>query len=244
MTAPAWANGTLVSFDTETTGIDPETARIVTASVIVIRPGEKPHIGSWLIDPGVEIPAAATEVHGVTTEHAQAEGQRPDTALVDICTTLAMHVEQGAPLIVYNAPYDLTLLDRECRRYGLATLTDPSMTTGPLRVVDPLVIDRALDRYRRGKRTLTATSSHYGVPISDADAHGSTADALCAARVAWKIAHRYPVACDDLDTLQIRQAAWHREWATHFVEYLRGQGKPADDVTMDWPMRAVLTSTL
>lgn len=233
-----WTDGTLVSFDIESTGVDTETARIVTASVIVIRPGEKPHVGSWLLDPGVEIPAGATEIHGITTEHARTHGQRADTAIVDITTTLAMQADQGVPIIVYNAPYDLTLLDRECRRYGLATLTDSRMTTGPLRVVDPLVLDRALDKWRRGKRTLTATSAHYGVPISEADAHGSTADALCAARVAWKIGRRWPAQCEDLDALQVKQAAWHREWATHFAEYLRGQGKPADDVSVEWPLRA------
>lgn len=232
-----WADGTLVSFDTETTGTNPETARIVTASVIVIRPGQKPDVREWLVDPGVEIPEQAAKIHGVTTEHARQHGLSPAEAIPNMFMTIlaALDPRDGATLVVYNAPYDLTLLDREMRRHAGM----PAVYDVPPRVVDPLVIDRALDKYRKGKRTLTATSAHYGVPISDKDAHGSTADALCAARVAWKLARVFPAELADLDALQEKQAAWHCAWVEHFAEYQRARGGTAMDMSPDWPIRAL-----
>ncbi len=233
MTAPAWTTGTLVSFDTETTGVDTETDRIVTASVVTINVTTSTvRTHEWLLDPGIDIPAEATDVHGITTEHARKHGQPPDEAVPNIVATLLAELDQDGTLIVYNAPYDLTLLDRELRRHSSLT----PFPGNPPTVVDPLVLDRALDKYRKGSRKLIDVSRHYGVPISEADAHGSTADAMCAARVAWKIAHKFPVQCADLVELQAMQAVWHRGWATHFGAYLTAQGRP-DDVCREWPLR-------
>lgn len=225
-----WTDGTLVALDTETTGTDPETARIVTASVVVIRPGMPPDKHEWLIDPGIEIPDEAANVHGITTEHAREHGRSPKVVgeIVD-----CIHDEwcETVPLIVYNASYDVTLIDRELRRHNGEVWMPHQLPT-----VDPLVCDRALDRYRRGSRKLVDVSRHYGVPISEDDAHGSTADALCAARVAWKIGKRFPDETGDLVALQEFQRRQHRAWADHLGEYLTKQGKP-DDVCRDWPYR-------
>ncbi len=239
-----WADGTLVSLDFETTGVDPETDRIVTASIVEINATTGTYqTHEWLINPGIDIPPGASDIHGITTEHAHAHGQPADEAVPNIFATLCAALARGgftphgAALVVYNAPYDLTMLDREMRRHV-------DMTAFPTRVpnvVDPLVLDRALDKYRRGSRKLVDVSRHYGVPISDADAHGSTADALCAARVAWKIAKHphYGPGVADLAALQGFQRGAYRDWANGFAAHLRSQGKPADGVTTDWPYRPV-----
>ena len=55
-----WMNGLRATFDLETTGVDVTTARIVTASLILLDPqGNVVRRGEWLADPGVEIPAGA-----------------------------------------------------------------------------------------------------------------------------------------------------------------------------------------
>lgn len=231
-----WTDGALVSFDTETDGPNPETAHIVTASVVVID-GTTGVVdkAEWLVAVEHDIPAEATAVHGITTEYAREHGEPAAVVVGHIADVIEQHViDWRLPLIVYNAPYDLTLLDRELRRHYK---TASGIDVTDMRVVDPLVIDRALNKYRKGSRKLIDVSKHYGVPIDEADAHGSTADALCAARVAWKIGRLYPDACEDLDTMQVRQKAWHREWADHFAEYLRSKGKDASDVSGDWPYR-------
>lgn len=228
-----WTDGTFVSFDTETTGVDPETARIVTASVVIIRPGHQPEVHEWLANPGMEIPEEAASVHGITTERARAEGRPAVEVVNEVAALIDQQWTATTPLIVYNASYDLTLLDREVRRHLGRAWYGPAL---PVPVIDPLVLDRALDKYRKGSRKLIDVSRHYGVPISEEDAHGSTADALCAARVAWVIGKRFPDECGDLWKLQDHQRRWHQDWADHFGEYLTKQGKP-DDVDRHWPIR-------
>jgi DNA polymerase-3 subunit epsilon len=236
-----WTNTPMVAFDLETTGVDVETARIVTASVLgPLGMGLLSDTKEWLIDPGIDIPAEATAVHRVTTEHARQHGLPATRAVEEITAALTEHAVAGRPVVIFNASYDLTLLDRECRRHQVTPLADILGEDMPLFVVDPLVIDREWIPRRTGKgvRRLTYLCQHvYGVPLSDSDAHGSTADALAAARVAWVQARRFPaLGAMPLPLLQKRQAMWHRRWADEFGAWLASQGKP-DDVERDWPMR-------
>src|SRR5690606_18655636 len=112
----AWTGGPLLGFDTETTGVDVHTDRIVTAAV-VLRTATTTDVRTWMIDPGVEIPAEAAAIHGVTTEHARAHGVPPRQALAEIAAVLAEHTRAGVPVVAYNAAFDLTLLDAELARH-------------------------------------------------------------------------------------------------------------------------------
>jgi DNA polymerase-3 subunit epsilon len=232
-----WHEGDLVAFDTESTGVDPTSARIVTATVLRINVARREITQrSWLINPGIPIPAEAAAVHGITTERAVAEGAPPCPSLEQIAGELRDAAwKPGTPLVIYNAPYDLTLLDRELRRCQLDGI---EAFGGPGIVIDPLVIDRALDKYRKGKRTLTATCEHYQVRLDGA--HDATADAIAAARLAWRLARQYPAWLQDttLSDLQLMQATWQAEWAEHFETYLRTKGDQPDEVIdRGWPYR-------
>ncbi|PZG12473.1 DNA polymerase III subunit epsilon [Micromonospora craterilacus] len=183
-----WHLGPMLAYDCETTGVEVETDRIVTAAVVKIEPGCQPSIRSTVINPGVEVPAEAAEIHGWTTERVQAEGWEPAKELEWIAADLAAALAAGTPLVIANAPFDLTLLDRELRRHGLATL-DQRLGGRPIApVIDPMVLDHALDRYRPGKRKLVDLCAAYGTRIDQA--HDCTADALAVARVAFKIGQR------------------------------------------------------
>lgn len=223
-----WHLGWMTAFDLETTGTDPETARIVTATIVHIK-GAQTERRSWLVDPGVEIPTEAAAIHGVTTERARREGIAPATAAAQIFSELDDAWTNGHPVIIYNASYDLTVLDRELRRHCDTSLDG---VIGP--VIDPFVIDKALDRYRKGKRTLTACCEHYGVRLDSA--HDATEDALAAARLAWRLAQVYPAELGDLARVNERQAAWRADWAASFAEYLARKGTP-EQVDGSWPLR-------
>ncbi|WP_100499395.1 3'-5' exonuclease [Geodermatophilus chilensis] len=227
----SWHNGPFLAFDTETTGVNCDTDRIVTATTVWID-GADLDTTSWLIDPGVEIPEAAAAVHGITTEHARAHGRPPVECVGEIANQLASAWNDGVPVLAFNASYDLTILDREMRRHGLTEWgLQPSL------VLDPFVIDKAVDRYRKGKRTLETQCAHYGV--THGGAHDATADALAAARVMWRIARRFPeVGAMSLEELHDAQVHWAAEQAASFRDYLIRQGRTDDLPTGEWPMRA------
>lgn len=222
MTA-AWWEGDLVGFDLETTGVDPETARIVTACVVLDIPGHEPVVRSWLVNPGVDIPAEAAAVHGVTTERAQADGQYPDVAIGEILTLLG--AQANPPLVAFNAAYDFTVLDREARRLGREPFA-------PRPVIDPFVIDKQVDRYRRGKRTLGVTCQHYGVTLDAA--HTADADALAAVQLARAIA-RGTSGAPDVDVLHDLQIGWRAQQSASLQDYLRRQD-PTVVVDGTWPV--------
>jgi DNA polymerase-3 subunit epsilon len=229
-----WHERTLVSFDCETTGVDVETARIVTAAVVTINPlAGSVDTQEWLADPGVEIPEQATAVHGITTEMARAGGRPAAEVVAEIAAALDAGWRAGGTVVVYNASYDLSLLGREMARHGVQRVQP-----GP--VVDPMCLDKQYDRYRRGSRKLVDVAKHYGIVLSELDAHGAAADALAAARVAWKLARVYPelgaMSSDDLHTAQV---GWYREQAISLGRHFASQGNH-EPVPTEWPIRPVL----
>lgn len=232
--------GQLAVFDLETTGVDVESARIVSACVAVLAvDGTVIERWDWLADPGVEIPDGAAAVHGITTERARAEGRPAHVVVAEITQSLRVLFALGVPLVVYNAPYDLTLLDRECRRHQL----EPLASFAP--VIDPLVIDKAVDRHRKGKRTLVATAELYKVALDDA--HDAGSDAIAAGRVAQALGIAYPAELDvPLGELHERQVKWFAEQAASFQDFIRtAKGDTGFVADLSWPLREVVApSTL
>lgn len=224
----------MAAFDLETTGTDTETDRIVTASVVLVGKDVETESHEWLVDPGIEIPEAATDVHGVTTEKARAEGVDPAVAVGEITELLARMQAEDIPIIAFNARYDLTMLDREARRHGVEPLVEKLGGTEGLLVVDPLVLDKQCNKFRRGKRTLTILCEAYGVTLDGA--HQSHADALAAARLAWRqIRSQSDFAEFDLPTLHDSQVQWAAEQAESLENYFREQGRD-ETVERAWPV--------
>lgn len=225
MSAPWW-EGPLVGFDLETTGPEPDTARIVTACVLVHDPNHPTNVlrsWNWLVNPGVPIPDEATAVHGITTQRAVEGGQDSSSAINSIITTLYGF---SLPMVAFNAAFDFTVLDREARRHGLQPLS-------PEPVVDPFVLDKQADRYRRGGRKLVDVTAHYGVDLTDA--HTADADALAAVQVARAIGrqHRPPA---DARALHLGQIAWRRQQCESLQDYLRTHKDHTAVVDPTWPV--------
>src|SRR5699024_7239841 len=101
---PLWAER-LAVLDTETTGINPVHARVVSCTIALLGGnGEVVERYDWLLDPGIEIPEPAARVHGITTEVARASGVSAKIGIGQIVAQLANMIGRGFPLVVYNAP--------------------------------------------------------------------------------------------------------------------------------------------
>ncbi|MCC9307738.1 3'-5' exonuclease [Kitasatospora sp. RB6PN24] len=227
-----WHTSRLAAFDTETTGLDVESDRIITAALVEVGGGQRAVTRAWMANPGVPIPRAATRVHGIT--NTQARGARPAAEVVsEIAAAIVTQARAGVPLVVMNAPYDLTLLDRELARHGLPSLAEQLGDTD-LHVIDPLVIDRQADRWRKGSRNLESLAKHYGVEVGRA--HTANADALAAARIVGEIAQRYPnIQGWTLEHLHWMQVEWAAGQAFDRQQYRR-KTDPSAVVNGEWPM--------
>lgn len=224
-------------FDLETTGVDVEADRIVTAHVGVLDPrGREIAARDWLADPGIPIPAGASAVHGISTEHARIAGRPAHEVVSEVTVALRALFRQGVPVVAYNASYDFSLLASECRRHGIEPIEQPSP------VIDPLVIDKAYDRYRRGKRTLEIVAAHYAVPLEGA--HDASADAVAAGRVAQALAREFTLP-DTADELHTRQIAWARAQAASLTDYFVKIGRidPEERLDGTWPVRATTSAS-
>lgn len=232
----AWYEGRLAGFDLETTGVDVEKDRIVTACAVACGGGHPTQSAVWMADPGIEIPEEAAKVHGITTERARAEGRPAAEVVEQLVAALAECVLAGQPIVAMNASFDLTILDREARRHGVQPLVD--IVGDDLRVVDPRVLDKAVDKFRRGGRKLEDLCRTYGVRLDGA--HSADADAIAACRVVWRIATTKPqIGGSSLAVLHASQIEWAREQAEGLADYFRrtpGKESWADGVRTEWPL--------
>lgn len=227
-----WTTGPMLGFDTETTGIDVEHDRIVTAA-LVRRDASGTHVRTWLIDPGVEIPEAASAIHGITTAQARAEGVAPRVALEEIASLVAEALAEGTPVVAYNAGYDLGILDAELRRHGLVTVGE-RLGRAAQPVIDPLVLDRHEDRYRKGKRKLVDLCGYYEV-VDPGTLHTADVDVVATLDVLAKIVGRYPhLGTLDLATLHAYQETAHRAWAEGFNAWRESRGLTGPGAGIEW----------
>lgn len=224
-----------VGFDIESTGIDPKTDRIVTFSIIV-KDGEDTNTHEWLIDPGVEIPQGAAEVHGITTDVARANGDEPAKALSEIWNALVFYAGGGI-FTAYNCPFDLTMLREELKRHGIidqdsGLVEELVAVTG---IIDPLVIDKAVDPYRRGSRKLVDVAEHHGFSLTNA--HNSTADVEATIFLADMFLTRF-IKKATIPQLMELQATSKSEQAASLSSYFQKQGREDWEVDGSWPIQS------
>ncbi|RXR27394.1 DNA polymerase III subunit epsilon [Oerskovia turbata] len=230
----SWTTGPLLGFDTETTGVDVTNDRIVTAALVRRVPGRSTEVRTWLVDPGVPIPAEAAAIHGISTEHAVTHGVAPGPALEEIASLIAADLAIGVPVVAFNAAFDLSLLDAELARHALPTLGE-RLGGEVTPVIDPLVLDRSLDRFRKGKRKLGDLCAHYGV-TDGGNLHTADVDVLATLDVLEAMTRVFPeLAEQDLGSLHRHQITAHRAWAENFNTWRAGQGYVGAGASTAWP---------
>lgn len=253
-----WAAVPCISFDLETTGVDPFTDRIVQAACVKIVPGQDRVVKTWLVDPGVEIPEEAAAVHGITTERARAEATHTTGELLsEVSGILARTMQLQWATVVMNAPFDLTMLEAENQRQGLGSLASLvyPLPIGP--IVDPMVLDRHVDPYRKNicaesrnpcscgatDKKLTSLAKHYRVPL--VDAHDPAADATAAGLIWPAIVARYPQHFRGLSLggLHVAQIGWRKHQMDGLRDYFDRNQIEHDGCDPAWPLRTEPSTT-
>ncbi|WP_235346969.1 5'-3' exonuclease H3TH domain-containing protein [Brevibacterium sp. UCMA 11754] len=226
-TADSWSQSRLVGFDLETTGVDPSTARIVTAAFVESVDNSR----TWLADPGVEIPEPARAVHGITTEFAQANGAPVAEVVAELCAVLSDLRSEGAVVVGHNIVYDLSVMAAEVKRH------QPHIDFAALlpTIVDTFVLDKRVEQFRRGKRTLTETAKRWNVTLLDA--HDAAADALAALDISRALAESSEeIANLTRADIMAAQGDWKRAQAADLQSWLRRKGNAEAVVDGSWPM--------
>lgn len=228
----SWHEATMCAFSVVPTRRSYDTGRVVLAHLAVIN-GKTVGTTDWLANPGAPVPEWVTDAYGITTAQAREDGLPAARALREITGSLAQQMAIGVPLIAWNAVPLLTLLDRDCRRNDVPTLTD--LLGGECRpVIDPAILDRHVDPVRPGWRRLVDVAWHHHLEAYVTD--GPDREALTAARIAYQIAVKYAgVAGMSVWELHDVQAAWRREQEHVHADNLRRLGHGAD-LDGSWPL--------
>ena len=98
-------------FDLETTGIDITKDRIVEISILKVYPNGNKESKTWLVNPTIPIPKAASDVHGITDERVAGEPTFKELA------KQIHNMIKDSDLAGYNSDrFDITLLAEEMLR--------------------------------------------------------------------------------------------------------------------------------
>jgi DNA polymerase-3 subunit epsilon len=225
----------LVAFDLETTGIDPFSDVPVSygfVEYIATDDGSFVEKDGDFINPGRPIPEGAAAVHGITDDMVVDAMDLTEAAEM-IAGRISAIWRHGGAIVGMNVAYDLTMVDSLCRRLGIPCFVERG-PIGP--VLDILIIDRKMDKWRKGKRKLSDLCETYGVSL--VDAHAAVDDAAASLEVYFKLAAKYDdIATLSTDKINQNQLAWHREWYDSFNEWLSKSGKePLSPSQYEWPL--------
>jgi DNA polymerase-3 subunit epsilon len=212
--------------DFETTGTDPLTARPVSAALACLEAdGSERFAFHELIDCRVDVPDDAAALHGHSSMDVLLDGLPSRHVMTELVAHLERVAADNLPLVIFNARFDWPLLHVECARHGLEAPRG-------MYLVDPGVLDRHFDKWRRGKRTLSDCAAVYGLRFTT-KAHEALADVVVAIHLAREIGARHAQNVSLLE-LQGCQADAFRSWRDGINTHWARNGKP-DRVEGEWP---------
>lgn len=206
--------------DTETTGPEPETARIVELGAAYFVGGELVRSLSIRINPGEPIPAGASEVHGIfdadvadaptfaqvaprLLKHMSGEWARDNLGIPPAPEDGDSFGMVETPLVVgYNIlRYDAIVIDAEFVRANVPVF-EPM---GCAEILDPIAW--SMWENRGGRNKLTEVCEDVGISLKDA--HAASADAVATGRLLFRLIQIGIIP--DNDTAAMREMAWRVE---------------------------------
>lgn len=215
----------IAGFDLETTGFDGSKDHIVQYSFQVWNDGERMLNETRIVNPGV--PILNSEIHGITDEIA-ANGISRENALSNIGSMLAACRDGGIPVAIMNARFDLTFY-----RDVIQSVYEHSVIPDVF-VVDPMVIDKRLERFRKGPRKLADLAGYYGEIVDSERLHEAGYDVELTVRLARKL---MGVVGTPVKFLYECQKQWYDDQAKSLYEYFKRNGNEAyKEISYGWPV--------
>ncbi|MFN8704734.1 MAG: DNA polymerase III subunit epsilon [Rhodospirillales bacterium] len=158
-----------IVLDTETTGLDPKTQRIVEIACIELvnhlPTGQKFHT---LLDPEMEVPSEAVAVHGLS--NAKLAG----APLFSMIASEFLDFIGESKLVIHNAEFDIGFINAELRRANF----------------ERIPITRAIDTVQMARRkfpgapaSLDALCKRFGIDNTHRTLHGALLDSELLAQV-------------------------------------------------------------
>ncbi|WP_457611076.1 3'-5' exonuclease [Lutibacter sp.] len=149
----------IIFFDLETTGINIAKDRIVEISILKVFPNGNKESKTWLVNPEMEIPKEASDIHGITNEKVVTE-----PTFNELASEISKMIE-GCDLAGFNSNrFDIPLLAEEMLRAEV----DFNMN-------DRVAIDVQVIFHKKEERTLSAGYQFYcGKNLENA--HSAEAD--------------------------------------------------------------------
>ncbi len=180
----------IVFFDLETTGVNIGKDRIVEISILKVFPNGNKESKTWLVNPEIEIPQGATDVHGITNEKVVTEPTFKELA------AKVNEMIAGCDLAGFNSNrFDIPLLAEELMRAGI----DFDMNNR--KAIDVQVIF-----HKKEQRTLGAGYQFYcGKELEGA--HGAEADTNATYEILLAQVEKYGDIGNSVDELS--------EYSTH-----------------------------
>lgn len=195
-----WAEAALAVVDFETTGLDPETNRVIEIGVALFSGGRLERSEMWFVNPGVPIPAESTEITGITDDMVK------DAPAFEHVWPAVAELLRGRLPVAYNHRFDSRFLWAELRRAGERTsgedLPPASVDDGVW--IDPFIWAREIQKEEKGFK-LGDVCARLGVPLETA--HRASHDAEAAGRALLLLAPKMPERYAELLRVQKRAAA-------------------------------------
>lgn len=167
--------------DFETTGVNPETDRILQMAAVVIN-GAGELVESF--DTVVKPESPDTYTHGAEHIHGISAAQVANGMPLREALEKLWHISEGKVFTAHNARFDLGFLHAESKRVGLTREIDT--------YIDTLALSRRADAEKSRRHSLDALCEHYG--IERERAHEAKADATATAQLLIHLLHEMDIS--------------------------------------------------
>ncbi|MGN0689922.1 MAG: exonuclease domain-containing protein [Oscillospiraceae bacterium] len=159
-----------MAIDFETTGLNPKTDRIIEIGAVLFVNGKPADTFSTLVNPGISIPARATEINHISNAMVMSAPSE-SVAFSQFVDFLGNALNSKTILCAHNSDFDMHFLGETLIRLGYS---------GSIDSVDTLAVSRKMvsgvENYK-----LTTLIKHYG--IETGQAHRANSDALACGKL-------------------------------------------------------------